>query len=52
MKNRKESSGKRTPHFHIRLFYATNVIGECDVTVEYCLTNKMIVEYISKLLVG
>ena len=51
MKNKKESSGKCTCHFDIRLFYATDIIGYCNVTVEYCLINKIIVDYLLKPLV-
>ena len=52
MKNGKESSGKRTRHFDIRLFYRTDMIGCGDVTAEYCPTEKMIADYMSKPLVG
>ena len=52
MKNGKESSGKRTRHFDIRLFYVTDMIGHGDATVEYCPTEKMIADYMSKPLVG
>ena len=50
-KNKKDSSGERTRHFNIRLFHATNVIGHRGMTVEHCLTNKMIADYALKLLV-
>ena len=51
MKNGRESSGECTCHFEIRFFYATGMIGHRDRTVEYHLTNKMIIDYMSKLLV-
>ena len=51
MKNEKESSSKCTRHFNIRLFYETDMIGYCNITIECCPTNKMIANYMSKLLV-
>ena len=52
LKNGKESSGKRTRHFNIRLFYATDLINEKEVTVKYCPTDRMWADYDSKPLVG
>lgn len=52
LKNGKESSGKRTRHFDIRLFYITDLIAASKVSVEYCLTEKMLADYMSKPLVG
>ena len=48
----KECSGKRTRHFDIRLFYITDLIAASEVSVEYCPTEKMLVNYMSKPLVG
>ena len=52
LENGKESSGKRTRHFNIRLFYATDLINEKEVTVTYCPTDRMWADYDSKPLVG
>ena len=50
--NGKLSSGKRTRHFDIKLFYITDLISRDEVEVRYCPTNDMIADYISKPLVG
>ena len=51
-KNGKLSSGKRTRHFDIKLFYITDLIDRDEVEVRYCPTDEMIADYMSKLLVG
>ena len=50
--NGKASSGKRTRHFDIKLFYVTDLIGKGEVTVQYCPTDEMIADYNTKPLVG
>ena len=50
--NGKASSGKRTRHFDIKLFYVTDLIERQEVAVEYCPTDKMIADYMSKPLTG
>ena len=50
--NGKASSGKRTRHFHIKYFYITDLIQRNQVTIEYCPTDEMIADYMTKLLVG
>ena len=50
--NGKESSGKRTRHFDIKLFYITNMIKNNEVEVRYCPTQAMIGDYMSKPLIG
>ena len=50
--NGKSSSGKRTRHFDIRYFYVTDLIGRNEVIVEYCPTEDMIADYMTKPLVG
>ena len=52
LNNRRLSSGKRTRHFDIRLFYATDLIGRNEVQVKYCPTEDMMADYMSKPLVG
>ena len=51
-KNGKLSSGKRTRHFDIKLFYITDLINRNELEVRYCATDKMIGDYMPKLLVG
>ena len=52
MNNGKLSSGKRTRHFDIRLFYINDLIGRGECIVKYCPTEEMIADYMSKPLVG
>jgi len=51
-KNGKLSSGKRTRHFDIKLFYITDLINRDELVVKYCPTDEMIGDYMSKPLVG
>jgi hypothetical protein len=51
-KNGKESSGKRTRHFDIKYFYVTDLVGRNEVKIEYCSTDEMIADYMTKPLVG
>mmetsp|Transcript_26975 Transcript_26975/g.38254 ORF Transcript_26975/g.38254 Transcript_26975/m.38254 type:complete len:174 (+) Transcript_26975:3-524(+) len=50
--NGKTSSGKRTRHFDIKLFYITDLIDKDEVTVKYCHTDDMIADYNTKPVVG
>ena len=50
--NGKLSSGKRTRHFDIKLFYITDLISRDEVMVKYCPTDDMIGDYMSKPVVG
>ena len=52
MNNGKLSSGKRTRHFDIRLFYINDLIGRGECIVKYCPTEEMIADYMSKPLTG
>ena len=52
MNNGKLSSGKRTRHFDIRLFYVTDLIGRKECIVKYCPTEEMVADYMSKPVVG
>ena len=52
LKNGKVSSGKRTRHFDIKLFYMTDLISRDEVMVKYCPTGKMIADYMSKPTTG
>ena len=50
--NGKASSGKRTRHFHIKYFYITDLIKRQVISVEYCPTDQMVGDYMTKPLVG
>jgi hypothetical protein len=50
--NGKASSGKCTCHFHIKYFYITDLINRNQITIEYCPTEDMIADYMTKPLVG
>ena len=52
LNNGKVSSGKRTRHFDIKLFYITDLISRDEVTVRYCPTDKMIADYMTKPVTG
>jgi hypothetical protein len=50
--NGKASSGKRTRHFDIKYFYVTDLVSCKEVNIEYCSTDEMIADYMTKPLVG
>jgi hypothetical protein len=50
--NGKSSSGKRTRHFNIKYFYITDLIQRNEVQIEYCPTDAMIADFMTKPLVG
>jgi hypothetical protein len=50
--NGKLSSGKRTQHFHITYFFMNDLINQKEVKVEFCPTNMMISDYMTKPLIG
>jgi hypothetical protein len=50
--NGKASSGKRTRHFDIKLFHITDLIKRGELQVEYCPTDEMTADYMTKALVG
>jgi len=50
--NGKASSGKRTRHFDIKYFYITDLIKRNQIQIEYCPTDEMIADYMTKPLVG
>jgi hypothetical protein len=50
--NGKSSSGRRTRHFDIKLFYITDLIGKQEVKIKYCPTDDMIADYMTKALTG
>jgi hypothetical protein len=50
--NGKASSGKRTRHFNIKYFYITDLIQQGELSVQYCPTDQMIADYMTKPLTG
>ena len=50
--NGKESSGKRTRHFDIKFFYFTDLIKRKEMEVQFCPTDEMVADYMTKPLVG
>jgi hypothetical protein len=50
--NGKASSGKRTRHFDIKYFYITDLIERKEVAIQYCPTDDMIADYMTKPLSG
>ena len=50
--NGKASSGKRTRHFDIKLFYVTDLIERDEVDIEYCPTEDKVADYFTKPLSG
>jgi hypothetical protein len=50
--NGKASSGKCTRHFNIKYFYITDLIQCNDIQIEYCPTEEMVANYMTKSLVG
>ena len=50
--NGKTSSGKRTRHFDIKLFYVTDLVDQQEVQVKYCPTDSIVSDYMTKPLTG
>jgi len=50
--NGRKSVGKRSRHLHIKFFFLTDQIKQGKVQVEYCSTDKMIGDYMTKPLQG
>ena len=46
--NGKAHSGKRTKLLFLKLFYVADPIKKEEVTIEYCLTNGMMADCITK----
>jgi hypothetical protein len=51
-KNGKASSGKRTKHINIRYFFVTDRIRKKELTVEWCPTEDIIGDFMTKPLQG
>ena len=50
--NGKSSTGRRTRHYDIKLFYITDLVGRGEIEIEYCPTGDMLADYMSKPVVG
>ena len=51
-KNGKKSSGKRTRALNVRYFLITDQVEKGNVTIEFCPSDGMIGDYMSKSLQG
>ena len=51
-KNGQKSMGQRSRHINIRYFFVTDQIKKGNVEIEYCPTDKMVGDYLSKPLQG
>jgi hypothetical protein len=51
-RNGKASSSKRTKHINVRYFFITDRISKGEVRVEWCSTNDMIADFMTKPLQG
>ncbi len=47
-KNGKASSGKRTKHIHVRYFFVTDRINNGEISVEWCPTEDMTGDFMTK----
>ena len=50
--NGRASASKRTRHFNIKYFYITDLIERGEVYIEYCPTDAMLADFMTKPLVG
>lgn len=50
--NGRASASKRTRHFNIKYFYITDLIERGEVEIEYCPTDAMLADFMTKPLVG
>ena len=50
--NGKQSSSKRTRHLNIRYFFLTDQHERGNITIEYCPTDEMVGDYMTKPLQG
>ena len=51
-KNRRQSAGKRSRALNVRYFFITDMIEKGRVSVEYCGTDDLIGDYMTKPLQG
>jgi hypothetical protein len=50
--NGKTSSGKRTRYLEIKYYYVSDLIERKEIKVEYCPTNSMVGDYMTKPITG
>jgi hypothetical protein len=50
--NGRASASKRTRHFNIKYFYITDLIQRGEVEIQYCPTDAMLADYMTKPVVG
>ena len=50
--NGRSSVGKRSRHLDIRFFFITDLINKKEVQIEYCPTDHLVGDYMTKPLVG
>jgi hypothetical protein len=51
-KNGKRSSSKRTRALNIRYFFVTDQVEKGNLSIEYCPTDEMVADYMTKPLSG
>ena len=51
-KNGRKSAGKRSRHLNIRFFFVTDQVAKGHFTIQYCPTDDMIGDYMTKPLTG
>ena len=51
-KNGQKSAGKRSRHLNIRFFFVTDQAAKHRISIEYCPTDEMIADYMTKPLHG
>ena len=51
-RNGRESTTRRTRHINIRIFYFKDHLDRKEFELEYCPTDNMLADYITKLLQG
>jgi hypothetical protein len=47
-KNGRASSGKRTRHINIRYFFIADRVKSGEASIEYCPTDEMLADYLTK----
>jgi hypothetical protein len=50
--NGRASASKRTRHFNIKWFYVTDLIQRKEIELEYCCTDDMLADYMTKPITG
>lgn len=50
--NGRKSAGKRSRALNVRYFFLTDQVEKGNLSIEYCPTNEMIADYMSKPLQG